>query len=128
MALPGVLVLDGAAFTTYEQEADSIERWTKLITGDMLTGIRMIIIADDAGFTADTINNLVWVAFTRSNPAYDIYGVDSFTRFKHWGCNGPLIIDARTKPHHAPALIKDAAVELRVDRLGEKGASLHGII
>ncbi len=128
IALPGIMVVDGARFTTYTEETTIIESWTRHITADSLTGIRLIVIADDAGFTAATDDNLVWVAFTRSNPAYDIYGVDSFTEFKHWGCRGPLIIDARTKPHHAPALIKDPAVERRVDLLGEKGASLHGII
>ena len=46
---------------------------------------------------------------------------------KHWGCNGPLIIDARKKPHHAPELIKDIDVEKRIDRFWEPGASLFGI-
>jgi len=35
------------------------------------------------------------------------------------------VIDARIKPHHAPALVKDPEVEKRVDRLFEKGGSLH---
>jgi 4-hydroxy-3-polyprenylbenzoate decarboxylase len=54
--------------------------------------------------------------------------VDSFVENKHWGCRGSLIIDARIKPHHAPPLIKDADMEKRVDRLGEKGKSLYGVI
>jgi 4-hydroxy-3-polyprenylbenzoate decarboxylase len=57
-----------------------------------------------------------------------VYGVDSFIEHKHWGCRGPIIIDARMKPHHAPVLVKDAEVERRVDRFGERGAPLHGII
>jgi 4-hydroxy-3-polyprenylbenzoate decarboxylase len=39
-----------------------------------------------------------------------------------------LVIDARIKPHHAPPLEKDPAVEKRIDRLFEKGGSLHGAI
>jgi 4-hydroxy-3-polyprenylbenzoate decarboxylase len=93
-----------------------------------LDGLPLVVVCDDAGFLAEQINNLVWVAFTRSNPAADIYGVDEFIANKHWGCNGPLIIDARKKPHHAPELIKDEAVEKRVDRMGEKGGALYGII
>jgi 4-hydroxy-3-polyprenylbenzoate decarboxylase len=54
--------------------------------------------------------------------------VGAFTEFKHWGCKGPLVIDARVKPHHAPPLIKGPAVEKRVDRIFEKGGSLHGIL
>ena len=66
-----------------------------------------------------TLNNFLWVTFTRSNPSHDIYGVNSFTENKHWGCKGSLIIDARIKPHHAPPLIRDEAVEKRVDKLLE---------
>lgn len=128
MAMPGVLVLDGRAFTSYADEVAFLDTWCAEAKKQDWTGIQLIILADDAGFTGANLNNLVWVTFTRSNPAYDIYGIDSFTTFKHWGCHGPLIIDARTKPHHAPALIKDELVERRVDQLAAKGGSLHGIL
>lgn len=128
MVMPGVLALEGKAFTTYAEEVAALDAWCAHAKDLDWTGIQLIVLADDAGFVAENINNFVWVTFTRSNPASDIYGVDSFTSFKHWGCHGPLIIDARNKPHHAPALIKDEAVERRVDRLGVKGAALHGII
>ncbi|MBD1431411.1 UbiD family decarboxylase [Sphingobacterium sp. DN00404] len=128
MPLPGVIVLDGSPFTTYREEAEAIEAWCREAKSQDWDGIQLIVLADDAAFTADTINNFVWITFTRSNPAYDIYGIDSFTSFKHWGCKGPVIVDARRKPHHAPDLIKDETVERRVDGLGAKGGSLHGII
>lgn len=128
MPFPGVVVIDGKPFTTYGEEEEAIGAWCREVQARDWIGIPLIILADDASFTADTINNFVWVTFTRSNPAYDIYGVDSFTSFKHWGCRGPIIIDARRKPHHAPDLVKDEAVERRIDRLGVKGGSLHGII
>ncbi|MGJ1420325.1 UbiD family decarboxylase [Sphingobacterium spiritivorum] len=128
IAIPGVLMVEGSAFTNYEQEQSVIEEWCNQVAHLDWTGIPMIVLTDDAGFAAETVNNFVWVTFTRSNPAYDIYGIRSFTRFKHWGCEGPFIIDARSKPHHAPALIRDEAVERRVDALGEKGGSLYGII
>lgn len=128
MAMPGVLVLDGRAFISYDDEVAFLDKWCAEAKNQDWTGIQLIILADDAGFTAANLNNMVWVTFTRSNPAYDIYGIDSFTAFKHWGCHGPLIIDARSKPHHAPALIKDESVERRVDQLAVKGGSLHGIL
>lgn len=86
----------------------------------------MIVIADDAAFTAATLKNWLWVTFTRSNPSHDIYGVNPTTTFKHFGCDN-MIIDARVKPHHAPALEKDPEIEKRVDKLFEKGGSLFGI-
>jgi 4-hydroxy-3-polyprenylbenzoate decarboxylase len=87
-----------------------------------------MVLCDDAGFVAKNLDNFVWATFTRSNPSHDIYGVHSFTEHKHWGCKGPLIIDARIKPHHAPILEKDPAVEKLVDKMGEKGGVLYGII
>ncbi len=128
LALPGVLVAEGTAFTTYDEEQKVMDGWCKALQEKNLEGIQMIVLADDVGFVTDHINNFVWVTFTKSNPAYDIYGVRSFTAYKHWGCEGPVIIDARSKPHHAPDLIKDEAVERRVDRLGAKGGSLYGVI
>jgi 4-hydroxy-3-polyprenylbenzoate decarboxylase len=68
------------------------------------------------------------VTFTRSNPAADVHGVGAFSRQKHWGCDGALVIDARSKPHHAPPLQPDPAVVRRVDALGAPGGPLHGII
>lgn len=128
MALPGVMVVDGASFSTYTEEVQSIAEWTKAAGELDWQGIACIVLVDDAEFAAASENNFVWVTFTRSNPSYDIYGIDSFTSFKHWGCHGPVIIDARSKPHHAPDLIKDPKVEERINRLGERGGSLYGII
>ena len=90
-------------------------------------GIVMMILCDDADFVSKNLNNFLWVTFTRSNPSHDVYGVASSIQHKHWGCKGPVIIDARKKPHHAPEMIKDPAIEKRVDRLFEQGGSLHGL-
>ncbi len=129
MAQPGIGVIQTKPFSTYEQTAAEMQ----LLTGwlkehiSQLETLPMIILADDADFTSATLNNFLWVAFTRCNPSHDIYGVDAFVQFKHWGCHGPLIIDARIKPHHAPVLEKDPAVERSIDPLFEKGGSLFGI-
>lgn len=128
LALPGILVIDGAPFRNYTEEALLIGEWTKAADSVDWTGIQCIVIVDDADFVAASESNFVWVTFTRSNPSHDIYGINSFTEFKHWGCRGPLIIDARAKAHHAPDLVKDPKIEKRVDRLGERGGSLYGII
>ena len=127
LVIPGVIAINFKKFTTYETAEKEIEALnTSLITQD-LKGIMLIVLCDDANFLSENLNNFLWTTFTRSNPAQDIYGVDSFTQHKHWGCNGPLIIDARKKPHHAPALIKDEAVEKQVDKLFEKGGVLASL-
>ncbi len=93
-------------------------------TGDSINRFPLVVIVDDADFTSRTLNNLLWVVFTRSNPAADIYGIESFTEHKHWGCHGSLIIDARIKPHHAPPLIEDPEVSKRIDALAARGGKL----
>lgn len=128
IAVPGVLALQAPPYVDTQQAKQDVAALKESLKSKDLNGLPLIVICDDAQFTAENINNLVWVAFTRSNPAVDIDGVNDFTQDKHWGCQGPLLIDARKKPHHAPELIKDPAVEEKVDRLGAKGASLYGII
>ncbi|MCX6296541.1 MAG: 3-octaprenyl-4-hydroxybenzoate carboxy-lyase, partial [Bacteroidetes bacterium] len=100
----------------------------KASDGEQQKSFPLLILCDDPDFVSQKLNNFLWVTFTRSNPSHDIYGIDSFTENKHWGCNGSLIIDARIKPHHAPPLIKDPEIEKCVDALGVKGKSLFGII
>src|SRR5690606_22959567 len=126
--IPGVIAVETNAFETYQLETVRVDRYSSLLKEYDLGGIALIILCDDAGFTADNLNNFVWVTFTRSNPSHDVYGVGSFILHKHWGCTGPIIIDARKKPHHAPELVKDEQVESRVDQLGRQGGSLYGII
>lgn len=128
MAMPGVLAIEVPKNITTSDMPLMLEILEEELGDKELSGLPLIILCDDAAFTAQTINNLVWVTFTRSNPSHDIYGIGSFTEHKHWGCTGPLIIDARIKPHHAPVLEKDPATEKLVDRMGEKGGSLYGII
>lgn len=129
MALPGIAVIQTKTFTTYENAAAEMQELDDIFKNHLprLQNLPLIILADDAAFTAATLNNFLWVAFTRCNPSHDIYGVDAFVRFKHWGCHGPLVVDARIKPHHAPVLQKEEAVERSIDRLFEKGGSLQGI-
>lgn len=128
LAIPGVLVAQLPKYTTAETAKQEVALLEDSLKGKDLSGTPLIVLCDDAAFTAENINNLVWVTFTRSNPATDIHGISEFIQNKHWGCNGSVIIDARKKPHHAPELLKVPEVEEKVNRLGEKGASLFGVI
>jgi 4-hydroxy-3-polyprenylbenzoate decarboxylase len=128
LAMPGVVAITAPKYTTELETDKHIALLNEHLKSRDLNSLPLIVLCDDADFTAQTINNLVWVTFTRSNPSHDIYGINTFIEHKHWGCHGPLIIDARVKPHHAPVLEKDPAVEKRVDALGIKGGILEGII
>jgi 4-hydroxy-3-polyprenylbenzoate decarboxylase len=128
--MPGVVCITAAAYTNVQDAASLVNTLNAQVSNanEALAGTAIIVLCDDASFTAQTLNNYLWVTYTRSNPSHDIYGIGSFTQNKHWGCTGPLVIDARIKPHHAPVLIKDEAVEKHVDRLFEKGGSLYSLI
>jgi len=128
MVMPGVLAVE-VPKNIRTSDMDLVLEILQETLGEADTsGLPLIVLCDDAAFTAQNLNNFVWVTFTRSNPSHDIYGINSFTEHKHWGCNGPLIIDARIKPHHAPVLERDPAVEKLVDKMGKKGGALHGVI
>jgi len=128
LVLPGIICLQTKKFSDYstaEKEMQMLNEQLKLSAS--LQQQPFIIICDDASFTSETLNNFLWVTFTRCNPAKDMYGINSFYNYKHWGCNA-VIIDARIKPHHAPVLEKDAATEKNIERLFNKGCSLYGVL
>jgi 4-hydroxy-3-polyprenylbenzoate decarboxylase len=129
VCLPGVVAVQGPKCETAKGAADAdMEELCDCLSGvPGLENFPLIVVADDSRFTAATLNNFLWVTFTRSDPAADIYGVGATMQCKQWGCSGPLIIDARVKPHHAPPLIEDPAVERRVDELAAPGGPLHGL-
>lgn len=131
LVMPGLIAVQAPKYENGEDSKTQVQKFTSHFENkdlEHLKNVALILLVDDSEFTAKTINNFLWVTFTRSNPSHDIYGVFSTTENKHWGCKSALIIDARIKPHHAPPLIKDAAIEKRVDKLSEKGGSLFGII
>jgi 4-hydroxy-3-polyprenylbenzoate decarboxylase len=120
IAIPGVLVFETDAFSTYDNAQEEMQALEAQLSTIELSQIAMIIIADKSEFVAANLNNFVWSTFTKCNPSHDIYGIQAFTHNKHWGCKGPLVMDARTKPHHAPALEKEPSVEQSVSVLLSK--------
>jgi len=131
---PGILLLAGPPHKGKRGEADSRMEDLALHLGrvpglgDALQGLPLLAVVDDSAFCAANWENFLWAVFTRSDPATDIYGVGAGIHCKHWGCPGPLIIDARFKAHQAPPLEEDPKVERRVDALGAPGGPLHGYI
>jgi 4-hydroxy-3-polyprenylbenzoate decarboxylase len=95
--------------------------------GDALCGFPLVVLVDDSDFCARSLDNFLWVTFTRSNPAVDVAGIAASTIDKHWGCAGALVIDARTKAHHAPPLVENPAITARVDRYFARGGPLAGL-
>jgi len=130
LCLPGVLAVSAPRSEQGRGESDPlVDEFCRFYDErSCFEGFPLIVLCDDSGFAAATLNNFLWVTFTRSNPATDVYGIKAESRGRHWGCHGPLVIDARIKPFHAPPLIDDPAVERRIDELGRKGGPLAGIV
>ncbi len=126
---PGMLVLSGPAHAQPRDTHDlSMEQLCQALAQTLdLAGFPLIVVADDSEFTARSWENFLWVTFTRSDPATDTYGLNGFTHCKHWGCTS-MVIDARLKTYHAPALINVAEIEKRVDELALPGRPLYGIL
>ncbi|PLY03755.1 MAG: 3-octaprenyl-4-hydroxybenzoate carboxy-lyase [Desulfuromonas sp.] len=130
VVLPGILAVEcSPASTERGHEDQELQRQLESVPlGHAINNFQLVLVVDDSDFVSRTLNNFLWVAFTRADPAVDIYGVGAFTTCKHWGCHGALVIDARSKPHHAPILEDVPGVEEKVDALGASGGALYGII
>jgi 4-hydroxy-3-polyprenylbenzoate decarboxylase len=115
--MPGVIAVNASAMNTSKLQSALLGQGETLL---MQEGVVMMIITEDPKWMASDLNNFLWAAFTRTNPSHDIEAIDAFTVNKHWGAKGPLVFDATIKPHHAPPVLKDAAVEKRVDAILEK--------
>jgi 4-hydroxy-3-polyprenylbenzoate decarboxylase len=126
--LPGILVVEGPPHSSAGKDL-SVQRFCGAYqTSDAINGYPLVVVVDDGAFATKSLDNFLWTTFTKSDPSADVYGIGSFFRDKHWGCEGSLVIDARAKPHHAPPLLEDPAITKRVNALAAPGGPLHGII
>jgi 4-hydroxy-3-polyprenylbenzoate decarboxylase len=120
LMMDGVIAIMLTPFTNYSNaklEIKNLSDWIEK-RKEKFNGIVQIIIYDDFVFkpASDNLNDYVWITYTRSNPSYDIYGVGEKTENKHWSCDGPMIIDARKKAHHAPELKLSVQTEKSIER------------
>jgi 4-hydroxy-3-polyprenylbenzoate decarboxylase len=106
--LPGILLFFGQA---------EKEKFAQLYeTTDPINRIPWIVLVDETA-KVESFRDFLWTAFTKSDPASDLDGIGAFTDRKHWGCTGSLILDARSKPHHAPELVENAKVEEKATKI-----------
>jgi 4-hydroxy-3-polyprenylbenzoate decarboxylase len=127
---PGILALSGPVFdSNVRRGEDPVLGCLQEIfpPGHPALDFPLWVITEQASVLENAWENFLWAAFTRSDPATDIYGVNSFVQAKHWGCHGPLVIDARKKPHHAPELFEDPGLIAKIEAMAAPGSPLHGL-
>ena len=114
IVMPGVLALkwmgDNAGF---EAEIDSLKK--SLADWSFRGNYPWISIVDDtstlgAECPQTNLRDFLWLTFTRSDPARDLYGLNERVEQKHWATDAPLIVDARIKPHHQKPISFDKSV------------------
>ena len=130
LAAPGVVALEGPKWTSADaarREIAALEAALAPRDPAALRSVPVVALVDDVADASASRRDLLWTVFTRIDPARDVFGVGESTEDKHWGCDGPLILDARSKPHHAPVVLPDPAAEERIDRLFARGGSLYGL-
>ena len=106
IVMKGVLMIEGPAFTTSSANSETFrELKAALAHWEFRENYPWISIIDEDACNSDNVlSDFLWLTFTRSDPAQDIYGLDESICDKHWKCKAPLIIDARIKPHHQKQL------------------------
>ena len=125
VCIPGVLAVSGPKFSVEGRSDPAAASFCQSFSpADPINKFPLVLIVSDSEFTARTLNNYLWTVFTRSNPATDIHGIGATIENKHWGCGGSLVIDARSKPYHAPPLIEDPEITSRVDAMAARGGPL----
>ncbi len=130
LADAGILLIEGPRHATARGEQDpaleALARALERLPGR--EGFPLVVVVDDAAFAARNWENFLWTTFTRSDPATDVYGAAAAVRGKHWGCDAPLVLDARLKAFQAPPLEEDPEIERRIDALAAPGGPLHGVL
>lgn len=126
LAGPGMLVLEGPSHAAPRGEQDrAIEELCRRL--GPRPEIPLLVIVDDSAFAAKNLQNFLWTAFTRADPAQDSYGAQATTRTKHWSCSPPFTLDARVKAWQPRPLEDDPDVVRKIEALAAPGGPLEGI-
>ncbi|WP_295069592.1 UbiD family decarboxylase [uncultured Fibrobacter sp.] len=129
IVMPGVLMIEGPSFNetpatlengneTFRELKEALAHWV------FRENYPWISIIDEGARNAgngananNILSDFLWLTFTRSDPAQDIYGLDEVVENKHWKCKAPLLIDARVKPQHQKPLTIPTEITEKAKRI-----------
>ncbi len=105
---PGVLCVKG---DPYRLKPDLAQ---ELVREPTIQRFALVFLLDDPHAAAGSAEDFIWHAFTRFEPAADIYGNRQVERF-HLGIRGPAVFDCRMKPWYPKVLEEDPDVAKKVE-------------
>lgn len=135
IVMPGILMIEGPTTLASNETADKSDNEKPATFAELKASLAhwefrenypWISIIDEGAArlaansetsTNNIISDFLWLTFTRSDPAQDIYGLDETVEEKHWKCNAPLIIDARIKPRHQKQLTVPAEIAAKAKQI-----------
>ena len=137
IVLPGVLAVEGpscpkpsfdydvsqrARSESREEVSGSMDRFCAAANASRKTPCNpsaWILVVDDAQFVSESLNNFLWVVFTRTNPASDMYGIGLVrSRTSTGAARGRWCSMPALNRIMLPVLEEDPEVAARVDALG----------
>ncbi len=109
IAMKGVLMVQWNAGGNASAAADIAPLLDALKNWEFRESYPWVSVVDDtstigAADAQKSLDDFLWLTFTRSDPAQDAYGIDAHFVDKHWAIQAPLVIDARIKPRHQKVL------------------------
>ena len=127
--MPGVIVLQGPAYDSTTRDAFMAQIEEALAHWEFRENYPWISIVDselDSSLDSGNLRDFLWLTFTRSDPAKDVFGYRAQVCEKHWACEAPLMVDARIKPHHQKALTVPEEIRERARQVLEEEKVLGG--
>lgn len=115
--MAGALMIEGPAYpSNLGPFIKALEHW------EFRENYPWISIVDHEAYAG--LNDFLWLTFTRSDPAQDIYGIDEKITQKHWSIEPPLIVDARQKPRHQKPLSVSKSVIAKASEILKKSTAV----
>lgn len=105
----GCLALSGPSYKDDPRAAEQVAQSSEFAEWPL------VVLCDDARFTASTASSFLWSTFTRFEPAADIYAKNTTLHRFHPSLDVPVVIDARMKPDYPDELFCDQRTAQLVD-------------
>ena len=126
MVMAGIAVITLEKKSSCSEEAlETLKSTISSVDPTLWTEVPWVVVSDDGSEMVGDLRRFLWETFTRSHPSDDLHGLRERWRRKHWHFDGPLFIDARSKPHHAPPLTNDPKSKQRVDEYIQSHSELR---